>query len=235
MGKKISGEGHSPSWFEVIFGAVLSMALGVALGAMLLFLRPVTMVKTLPKEADRIAGVVYYAEGSRDGTKANQAAAKRKAFAQGKTVSVTEDEINSFVALPPPPPAKPKPGEKARPAPAGAAAASGDMFAPGAPNFRIREGVVQLGVPVKIDLFGLIDQTVLVVTRGAFVKKGDTFAFEPDSLYIGSCPMQRFPFAAGIMAKKVLANVPVPEDIAAAWPKLADVSVEGNTLKLAMP
>ena len=235
MSKKIAGEGHSPSWFEVIFGAVLSMALGVVLGAVLLFLRPVTTVKSLPKEADRIAGVVYYVEGSRESAKANQAAAKRKAFAQGKTISVTEDEINSFVAAPPPPPAKPKPGEKAAPAPAGAVAASGDMFAPGVPTFRIRDGVVQLGVPVKIDLFGLIDQKVFVVTRGSFVKKGDRFAFDPDSLYIGSCPMQRFPFAAGILAKKVLANIPVPEDIAAAWPKLADVTAEGNTLKLAMP
>ena len=109
------------------------------------------------------------------------------------------------------------------------------MLTPGAPNFRIREGVVQIGVPVKLNLFGLIDQKILVVARGAFAKKGDTFAFDPDTLYVGSCPVQRFPFAAGLVAKKVLATIPVPDDIAAAWPKLAGVTAEGNTLKLGMP
>jgi len=234
MSAKKSAAEHSPSWFEVIFGAVLSVALGAVLGAALLILRPAVTVKELPKEADRVAGTVYYVEGSHDGGKAKQAVAKRKLFAQGRSVDVIEDEINSFAGSPPAPAANPKPGEKAAPASA-AAASAGDLLTPGAPNFRIREGVVQIGVPVKLNLFGLIEQKILVVARGAFAKKGDTFAFDPDTLYVGSCPVQRFPFAAGLVAKKVLATIPVPDDIAAAWPKLAGVTAEGNTLKLGMP
>jgi hypothetical protein len=237
--KNIRGA-HEPSWTEVTLGAVLSVALGAVIGAVLLVMRPVSTVKEPPKEADRVAGTVYYVEGSRDSGKARQAPAKRKQFAQGATVAVTEDEINSFIAPPPPPApaAKPKSSEKAKAgdkaAPA-AAAPSGDLLTPGSPNFRIREGVVQIAVPVTVSLFGLIEQKVLVVARGAFAKKGDTFAFDSNTLYVGSCPMQRLPFAAGFVEKKVLGALAVPEDIAAAWPKLADVKAEGNTLTLAMP
>ena len=91
----------------------MSLALGVALGAVLLALRPVAPVKELPKEADRTPGVIYYVEGTRDSARSKQAAAKRKLFAQGKTVSVTEDEINSFIA-PPAPPAAAKPRSRSR-------------------------------------------------------------------------------------------------------------------------
>ena len=231
---------HEPSWTEVTLGAVLSVALGIVLGALLLALRPVNTVKELPKEADRVPGAVYYVEGSHDSGKARQAAAKRRQFAGGATVAANEDEINSLVpaAAAPAPAAKPKTAEKAKAgdkeAPA-ASAPSGDLISPGAPNFRIRDGVVQIGVPVTINLFGLIEQKVMVVARGGFVKKGDGFAFDPDTLYLGSCPVQRLPFAAGFVAKKVLGSIPIPEDIAAAWPKLADVKAEGNTLTLAMP
>jgi len=238
MSAKRAGADYSPSWTEVILGAALSLALGVALGAVLLALRPVSPVKELPKETERTPGVVYYVEGTRDSAKSKQAAAKRKLFAQGQTVSVTEDEINSFIAPPPPPVAKPKAGEKAKPsdkAAAAAAAPSGDLLSAGSPNFRIRNGTMQLAVPVTVSLFGLFEQQVMVVARGGFAKQGDVFSFAPDTLYVGSCPMERLPFARGFLTKKVYSMVTVPDDIAAAWPKLADVTVDGNTLKLAMP
>src|SRR5436190_13777499 len=95
--KKIQRAAHGPSWAEVILGAVLSLVLGVALGLVLLVLRPTKTVRELPKEADRDANLVYYVEGSKDTTKARQALAKRKAFAAGQSVSVIEDEINSLV------------------------------------------------------------------------------------------------------------------------------------------
>lgn len=236
--KKSSGE-HAPGWIEITLGAVLSVALGVVVGAALLALRPPTPVKELPKEADRARGVIYYVEGSRDSAKAKQAAAKRKLFATAKTVTVTEDEINSFLAptpAAPPKPAAPPPakaGEKAAPAPA--AAPAGDAVAAGSPNFRIRDGSVQLAVPVNLSLFGLFEQKVVVVAHGGFAKKGDKFAYVPETFSVGSCPMQRLPFAAGFVADKILAMVPVPEDIATVWPKLANVTVEGNALTLAMP
>jgi hypothetical protein len=240
---------YEPGWGEVILGAVLSVALGAALGALALTLRPVAQVKEMPKEP--VKGVVYVVEGSRDSKKATQAAAKRKALVAGQSVTVTEDEINSLSAplpvLAPPPGAKPKAGEKApaakapatkAPAPAGKAGApapAGDeMIAVGAPNLRIRDGVVQIIVPATFNVLGL-EQSVLVTSTGSFVKKGGGFTFEPATLMVGSCPLQRIPAAAGLLAKTFLSAKAVPEDIAGAWGKLADVAIDGNALKLTMP
>ena len=121
-----------------------------------------------------------------------------------------------------------------------APASSGELLTLGGANFHIindtanNAHAVQIAVPVTVSVFGL-DQVVTVLATGNFVKKGEAFAFEPATLMLGSCPMQRLPLAAGYVAKKFLNAQPVPDDIAAAWPKLADVTVEGNTLKLAMP
>ena len=59
--------------------------------------------------------------------------------------------------------------------------------------------------------------------------------FEPETLLVGSCPVQRLPYASTFVTKKFFAAQNFPEDLAAAWPKLAGVAVEGNTLKLTMP
>lgn len=249
--KKRDLSAHEPSWAEVILGAVLSIALGVVLGIVVLAIKPLAGVREMPKEP--VAGAVYYVVGSRDTSKAKQAPAKRKMFAQGASVSVTEDEVNSFLAAPPAPVApagsKAKAGEKPKapaPAPAPAkgpakpgekaapVAANGDVLAVGEPNFRFRDGAVQIAVPVTMNILGL-EQQLTVLAKGNFAKKGDTFKFEPETLYLGSCPVQRVPVLSGFVANKFLASQPVPEDIAAVWPKVAAVSVEGNVLKLTMP
>lgn len=253
--KKPDMSAHEPSWAEVIFGAVLSVVLGVALGIFVLAIKPLAGVRELPKEP--VAGAVYYVVGSRESSKAKQAPAKRKAFAQGASVNVTEDEVNSFLAAPPAPvPApgsKPKAGEKAKapaaakaPAPAPAKApvkagekaapvpANGEMLAVGEPNFRFRDGGVQITVPVTVNVFGL-EQALTVLAKGAFVKQGAAFKFEAETLYLGSCPVQRVPFLNGFVAGKFLTSQPVPEDIAAAWAKVTSVAVDGSVLKLTMP
>ena len=170
---------HQPGWGEVILGAILSVVLGGALGALALVLRPIAQVKELPKEP--VKGMVYLLEGSHDTAKSRQAAAKRKSFVGGQSVTVTEDEINSFLkplplATPPPAAAagKTKAGEKAAekggaakaaapkagaPAAPAAAPASDELMALGDPNLRIREGVVQVIVPVTFNVLGL-DQRV---------------------------------------------------------------------------
>ena len=240
MSKKIERAIHGPSWAEVILGAVLSAGLGVVLGAALLILKPIVAVKEMPKEP--VAGAVYFVEGSRDTAKAKQALAKRKAFAQGQSVTVTEDEINSLAApaaaapATPPPPKKgekaaPKADEKAAPP---AAPAAGGMLATGAPNFRIRDGAMQIAVPVTINVLDL-GHKVTVQARGGFVKKGAGFVFEPGTLYVGSCPFQRLPFVGDLVRKQFLSAQAVPEDIATSWSKLASVTIEGSALKLAMP
>jgi hypothetical protein len=221
---------YGPSWAEVILGAALSAIVGVVLGALLLVLRPVAVVKEIPKEPERDA--VYFVEGSRDAAKARQALAKRKGLVAGMSVTVNEDELNSLVTPAPGGPA-PKAGDK-KGAEKAAAAASDESFSLGTPNFRIDDGRLQVGVPVTINTLDL-GRKVIVQARGGFVKKGDMFVYEPSELYLGSCPVQRLPFLSTYVRDKFLAGQPIPDDIKASWPKLTDVAIEGKTLKLTMP
>lgn len=244
MSKKINRATHGPGWGEVIFGAVLSAVLGVVLGVVVLVTKPVVSVKELPKPEERVRGTVYYVEGAQGGN-AKQALAKRKAFVEGQSVTVTEAEINALAspagpagaATPPPKsgekakaPEKAKAGEKAAPA----TPSSGEMLAKGPPNVRLRGGVMQVGLPVTLNVLGQ-SQKVLVQARGQFVKDGDVFAYHADELYFGSCPVQRLPYLSSYVHNKFLNAQAIPEDIATAWRKLANVAIEENALKLTMP
>ena len=241
MSTKIDRATHGPSLVEIVLGVVLSLVLGIALGAVLLILRPVVVAKEMPKDPDPRA--VYYVEGSRDTAKAKQGLAKRKAFVEGQSVTVTEDEINALAAPTPagaPPAAKPAdakakdPKAKEPEKPAAHAPGSDGLLAMGSPNFRLHDGAMQVGVPVTINALGL-GQKVIAQARGTFVKSGDVFVFDPTTLYLGSCPVQRLPFVAGYVRNKFVASQPIPEDIKTSWMKLANVAIEGDSLKLTMP
>jgi hypothetical protein len=217
MNKKLQRELNGPSWTEVIFGAVLSLALGVVLAAAYLVLKPVETVRELPKEP--AAGVVYFIEGSRNAANAREVEAKQRALIEGGSAVLNEEELNVLTAPPP----KPKDDT--------AAPAESKMVTPGALNFRIRESVLQVGLPLNLNVQGL-EFTVILQTRGGFVKKGDTFAFVPDEFYLGSCPLQRLPFIEGMLIKRIRAGVTIPAELTDAWRNLSGVVVEGKTLRL---
>jgi hypothetical protein len=242
MSKKIDRALRGPSWIEVIFGALLSIVLGVVLGAVLMSVRPIAIVKELPKEADRDPKAIYYIEGTKDSTRGRQASAKRKAFVEGQSVTVTEDELNVLAAAAVPPAAAkpaapaPKPPEKSKGADKAAPTpvVSDEILAAGTPNFRIRDSKLQIGVPVTFHALG-VEQTVMVHTRGTFAKNGDVFVYEPETFFVGSCPLQRFPYVINYVRNKFMTSQQIPADIKTAWTKLANVSIEGNALKLTMP
>ncbi len=230
MSKKIDRALYGPSWFEVIFGAFLSVVIGVVLAAAYLVTKPVTTVKELPKEP--VAGMVYFIEGSKDATKGRSWVAKRQQLVAGMSVQVTEEEINAAIAGVNAPAPK-KPGAKAE-APAPEPEAKPGHFAAGAPNFRIRDGEVQISVPVTVNTLEL-GLNLLVQARGSFEKQGDHFVFSPRTLLVGSCPVEKLPGVAGAALRQFLGAQAIPEDIAGAWAKLANVSVEGALLKLEAP
>lgn len=215
---------YGPSWVEVILGAILSLALGIVLAMAYFIAKPVTRVKELPKEP--AADTVYYIEGSRDYGNARRLIAKQKFFAKGGSIVVNEDELNAAAS---PVTAPVPPGSAPAPAPT-------TVITPGAPNFRIHDGQVTIAVPVRVkyDLFAL-DQIVLVQATGGFLRRGESFTFVPKTMYVGSCPMERIPRAVEFVLSKVYAVQPIPDDIAAVWGRLADVTVEGKTLRLTMP
>lgn len=209
--------GYNPSWTEVILGAILSLVLGVVLAAVFLVLKPVETVREMPKEPN--PSVVYFLEGTRDSNRSRQATAKQRTFVEGGTVVLNEDELN-VLASPATPPKK-------------ADAAPEQMLTAGSPNFRIREGVMQIGVPVRVSVAG-IDRRVIVQARGGFEKRGDVFVFSPDELYVGSCPVQRLPVVSGLVMDRFLTGANVPEELAAAWRNVSEVKVEDSSLQLTM-
>ena len=231
MSRKIDRALHGPSLVEVVLGAVLSLIIGVVLGILLLVFRPVIVVREMPKDDVRDPEAIYFVEGSRDGSRGRDAASKRKAFAAGQSVSVIEDELNMLAG-----PATPFGGPAAATAPAAdpKATASEGMIATGTPNFRIREGALQIGVPVTFNVLGL-NEKVVVQTRGGFEKQGDGFVYQPEIFYVGSLPVQRIPMLANYARDRFLNAQAVPDDIKASWMKLAGVSIDGNILNLKMP
>ena len=236
---------RGPSWAEVILGAVLSLILGVAVGALMLAFRPVMAGKELPPESERKAGEIYYVEGSRDAGKGRLASNKKKAFLEGQTVTLSEDELNVMAGPAPvakpatPAPKKAAPAETKAAVPKTAAPKSGaaepevDSFARGTPNFRLREDDVQIAVPITVNVLGL-GSVVTVRTHGQVSKQGDVFRYEIRDMYVGALHVQRLPFV-GSWAREKFMTQPLPEDLEKAWAKLAKVTVTNGSVQLAMP
>jgi hypothetical protein len=230
--RKIDKAKYGPGWGEVIIGAVLSLALGAVLAVAYLVATPVAAVKVLPN--DRPVGTVYYIEGSRSANDGKQWLRKKQLFTEGSSVVLNEDELNAWITTETasPPPEKPAPGQKAAPT----APAAAGLIELGPPNFRIRDGLLQIGSKgtLNLDWFGL-KRSIIVQVAGRFVKQGGVFVFAPEQFCIGSCPIHKLPGLGGFVFHRLLAKEKVPDDLADAWKKLADVSIEENTLKLTMP
>lgn len=133
------------------------------------------------------------------------------------------------------PAGKPAPGAPAVPAiaPSPEELPPTDLITPSVPNFRIREGVLQVGLPTTITTLGYTFP-VVAQTRGVFEKQGDTFAFVPETVMIGSLPLHRFPHAVDYMMQRAASSDALPPEITAAWKKIKNVVVEGKAIKLTL-
>jgi hypothetical protein len=142
---------------------------------------------------------------------------------------VDEGQINAFLSsiFKPSAPAA-KPGDKGPPP------ASGKMIDPGQLNARIHDGKLQLADTVALSFYG-VSTSVIVQATGTFVKDGSEFEFDPETIYVGGCPVQRLLVAKNWILSKMLLSQPVPADISAAWSKLSDVAIEGTKLRLKAP
>jgi hypothetical protein len=226
MLKKYNAEKAGPSWTEVILGAILAVILGVAVGAVYMISKPVAKVTAIPKDAP--AGAVYYIEGT---TTFNRTGLDelRKSFLAGETVTLSEGDINAFLSsISKPSAPAPNPADK------GAPPASSKMIDPGPLNARIHDGKLQLADTVALSAYGA-STTVIVQATGTFVKDGSRFVFDPETIYVGGCPVQRLLFLKGWILGKTLLGQEIPADFAAAWSKLTDVSIEGSKLRLKAP
>ncbi len=230
---KIGKAKYGPSLNEVVIGAALSLLLGAALATIYLVTTPVRVVHELPKVPED--GTVYYTEGTRSFEQSKQWMRKKQLFLEGSSVSVNEDELNAWIRA--------ETGTAPAPTPAGGAKtatatprAPAPLFQVEAPNFRVRDGMVQLGcrATINLDFMGLSLPLVAQAT-GRFERHGDAFSFVPEKCYIGSFPVHRLPGLDGPTVGFLMARVQVSEEIRNAWRKLTSVAVEGDTVRLSMP
>ena len=232
VSSKIEKALHGPSMTEVVLGVVLSLILGAAVAFAYLVLKPVAVVKEMPKE--RVAGTVYYHEGGKDANRGKQWMRKKQLFLAGSSVELNEDELNTWITAG-------TAGSSEKGAPAAKSGKSlpappGPMLQLDVPNFRINGGTLQIGTKgtLNLEIFGL-RRPLIVQAFGRFVKRGSAFVFAADQFYVGSFPMHKLFSVNDPVLDHLIGSQKVPEDIAEAWKKLADVSIEGSTLKLSMP
>lgn len=221
MSAKKSSKG--PSTFEVVLGAILSVAVGVALGAALMVAKPVQKVKEIPKDAP--ANAVYLIEGGRDFNKSADVAAKRKAFLEGESIDISEGEINVLLGSLAAPEAAKKPGDKP---------ADAKPLDLGSLNARVTPGNLQLSNTATFNLFGY-SGSFIVQASGTFERQSGGPVFVPTSFYVGGCPVHRIPFAKDLLLRKLLLAHPVPDDLAAAWAKISEIAIVGDSLRVKMP
>jgi len=225
---------RGPGVFEITLGVFLSILLGAVLAAVYLVFKPVEAVKELPK--DPVLGAVYFVQGATDANKSRQWMRKRQMLSEGGTADITfsEEELNAWIAnVMPQAPAAPKASAPAKPD-ANKPAASGPFVVMDRPNFRIRDGVLQMGMPTTINALGF-SLPLIFQTRGHFARGDNGYVFVADELYVGSLPTQLVPGLKNLIVNRILAAEDIPDDLRTAWGKLSLVAVEGNLLHLSLP
>jgi len=249
---------YGPTIYEVTLGLLLSIALGAGLAVLFLIFKPAEVVAEMPKEDERKPGVVYYVAGTADAGKAKLWMRKHQALVDGTPgeIAFTEDDLNVWfmssteagkqatekaaaaaktaaAKAAAKPAGKPAPGAPAAPAVAAAPEEQPptDLITPSVINFRIRDGVVQVGLPTTITTLGYTFP-VVAQTRGTIEKQGDAFVFVPETVLIGSLPLHRFPNAVEYMKQRVMSSASLPPELVAAWKKAKNVTVDGKTIKL---
>ncbi len=231
--QKIDRALYGPSWTEVIFGAILSFGLGICLAIVFLILKPVQVVLEMPKEDKIVRNMEYFIQGAKDSTKGRGVDAKLKQLGEGKSVTLSEGELNSIFGGKAPAPA-PKAPAKADPKAPAKAAEPPPMTATSAPNFRIVGDRLQIGLPTTIDFLG-INESLVVVATGRFSTSGGKVSYDIDDFRVGSLPANRLPYIKNAVTKKILTAQNFPEELTSIWDKLASITIEGNALTLNMP
>jgi hypothetical protein len=247
VSSKIEKAKYGPGLVEIFFGVLMSLSLGAVVAVIYLAVQPVQVGPPDPKAGP--AGLVIYVKGTQDADRGKQWLRKKQLFTEGTSVEVNEDELNEWITAgttPEPPkaadekksaPASPaKSAAPATPAAPATTEASAGIIQFGTPNFRIVNGALQMGSEgeLNLDMFA-IKRPIVLQASGRFARVEGKITFIPDQFYIGCCPLHKLPGVAAFVLDHVLANENIPDDIAAAWKKLSAVSIEGSTLKLAMP
>jgi len=180
-------------------------------------------------------GEISFTEDDLNAWFKNSTEAGKKALEQEAKAAAAAEAATKQAAKPAPKSgAKPAPSAApaAEPAPAPAAEAPPEeLITPSVVNFRIRDGVVQVGLPSTVNTF-TYQFPVVVQARGGFEKRDDMYVFVPDEFMLGSLPVHRFPHVVEYIMQKAMASEALPPELMAAWKKVKTVVVDGKTIKL---
>ncbi len=218
--KRIERELNGPGLFEITLGALMGIVLGVVLGCLFLVLKPVEILTKPPETQAAVAGDVYFLKGDVNTTKARQWTRKQQLLSAGGAADVffNEDELNAWVAS----------------ATAKAPSDPSKVVVPESVNFRIRDGVMQVGIIGKFQALEMTHPFV-IQARGKFAPGANGFEFIADELYIGSLPTHRIPGLPQWLIQRSLAAQKLPEELTTMWLKLKLVAVEDSMLHVIVP
>jgi hypothetical protein len=216
--KRIDRALNGPGLIEVTLGVIMGIGLGVALGSLYLVLKPVEILTKAPESV--AAAEVYFVKGDVNSTKARQWSRKQQLLSAGGAADVVfnEEELNAWVAS----------------ATAKAPSDPSKLVVPEWVNFRIREGVMQIGIVGKFQSFEMTHPFV-IQARGKFVPGANGFEFIANELYIGSLPTHRVPGLPQWIIQRALAAQRLPEELTTMWRKFKLVAVEDSAVRIIVP
>jgi len=217
--KKVEPQGSFAG--SLILG-VLVAAIGVALGMFSLAVEKVDEVRQMPKEEEIKKRTVYFVSGKDRG---GSYRVKEEAFLSGKPgmLKLTEADLNAWAG---------NTFKFVRPANEEDTGGGFASLKPSAPNFRIQDGVFQIGIAVNVDSMFLNDK-MRYFAKGGFDRQGDAFVFVPAVSYLGSAKLPmgvESVFGASLLA--VFEQNEAFARYAEAWKGLSEVRVEGDELIL---
>lgn len=212
----------TPGLIGILFGAGLSVVLGGLLALVFFILKPVEVVRTMPKEpAD---GVRYFVEGaSGSGGRATWERKVDLVAAGGGATSFTEAEMNAWSE---------ETFETAKVDEASKADSA--MIIAGKPNFRIAGDKLQLGLINDVVVLGL-EQKLVLQAQGSFVRKGGGWAFEPTEFFLGGLPLHKLPMVASLVAKRFSPATELPAAVAKVLNQASSIVVGEEMVTVTMP
>jgi hypothetical protein len=239
---------RAPSLFEIFISSILSVLLGAVIAATILILKPVEILTEAPKDKPLDATKIYFFQGHKDYTPSLRWRFKRDSLVQGHSVSMNEDELNTWIEdvypkIPLEQAATKKPNVPAKvkgkdAAPVKPSDSSQPFIQTGTPNFRLTSETLRMGVVYYVNLFGYGSFEIVAQSEGTFEKPKDNkepIRYTPSTFYIGSLPVHKLLMLKGPIFKRIVDTFEFPAELTEAWSKLADVKVENRELVLGAP
>ncbi len=216
----INLERKPPGIVGILFGAVLSVSLGVLLGVLHLVAQPVEVVTSEPKEPAE--GARYFIKGSSGGSATWEGKHSQLTEGSGE-VAITEGELNAwsgetFEEV------KVEQAEKD----------SSVLIIAGAPNFRLVGETLQVGTENKLVFFGG-EAPLVLQAKGGFERVGERWKFNPAEAYLGGLPLHRVPALMGVAAKRFGPAATMPADVEKVLTQATQIALQDGELVVRMP